>query len=114
MAKAIESPAIGGSTGNITVEPIALSGGGVVTQVEISNLEWRPVSSSPITNRRVLNLQNNTGQLIRLRYDDIPQFLGIKLEDGAERNYDVLPSFQLLARSETSIVMLDYEEVAHS
>lgn len=96
--------------------PLALSGPGLVTPFSITNTEWRQVLASQLTDRRVLNIQNKTGQLVKVNYNRSPSdpFVGMDIEDGEERNYDVLSSFTIWARSESSEVTLFVEEIKHT
>lgn len=100
------SPTGGGSTGLFATQAIVSTG-------------WTQVDQALIDNVVSLNIQNNTGQEVRLKVDDnTGGYEGMVLADQQERIYTLFPktvansTFLLYARSQTSSVTLDYEVIA--
>jgi len=100
------SPTGGGSTGT-------------TFQVGINNTGWTLVPANVIDNIVSLNIQNNTGQNVRLNFDNTePGFLGQQLADQQERIYTLFPraiadvTFLVYAKSELGAVTLDVEAIA--
>lgn len=90
----------------------SINGSVLYTKLPIDNTSWTKVITTALPRRAVLSIQNNTGQLVKLRHDSIAGFDGIFLQDGQERNYDADENFTIYAKSQTSNCVLDIEQIA--
>jgi len=98
------------------------TGGGSIgetAQLAITNTGWTLVPANALDSIVSLNIQNNTGQDVKLNFDNTePGYEGILLSDSQERIYTLFPktianvTFQVYAKSSTSAVTLDYEVIA--
>lgn len=87
--------------------------GGAVDEVDIDDASWTEVSPTPIIGRNQINIQNESGQLVKLRYDDTePTFKGVYLKSGVERQYTIQGAIKIYARCETGTAKLVVEELA--
>lgn len=101
--------------GNIAVTgtftPSGLRIAGRVTEVLLSTTEWTALPpGGPLDNRNAINIQNYSGDEIRLNYDPtVVGFKGIILNDQSERNLDIKDTIQLYAKAKTggSIIIVD-------
>lgn len=101
--------------GNIAVtgtfSPSGLRVAGRVTEVLLSTTEWTALPpGGPLDNRNAINIQNYSGDEIRLNYSStIPGFTGIILNDQSERALDIKDTIQLYAKAKTggSVIIVD-------
>lgn len=101
--------------GNIAVtgtfSPSGLRVAGRVTEVLLSTTEWTALPpGGPLDNRNAINIQNYSGDEIRLNYDPtVAGFKGIILNDQSERALDIKDTIQLFAKAKTggSVIIVD-------
>ena len=97
-------------SGTITTSSNKLSTSGVVTEVIVNDTTWTPLPVSPLTSRKVIAIQNESGQTCKLNYDNFTLgFVGIYLKTGCERQYD--SSVVIYAKCATGTATLVIEEV---
>jgi len=96
------------------------SGGGssvLYTSVAINNTGWTAIPVTPGTNRLSLNIQNNTGQEVKVSHLNVGGYAGMTIPDQGERIYTIFPKTTanathiVYARSIASAVSLDVEEI---
>ena len=96
-------------TGEFT--PSGLRNAGRVTEVLLTTTDWTALPpGGPLTNRNAINIQNYSGDEIRLNYSStIPGFTGIILNDQSERAIDVKDTIQIFAKARIggSIIIVD-------
>jgi hypothetical protein len=96
-------------TGEFT--PSGLRNAGRVTEVLLSTTEWTALPpGGPLTNRNAINIQNYSGDEIRLNYSNtVPGFTGIILNDQSERNLDIKQTIQIYAKARVggSVIIVD-------
>lgn len=104
--------------GNIAVTgtftPSGLRIAGRVTEVLLSTTEWTALPpGGPLANRNAINIQNYSGDEVRLNYSDtIPGFTGVILNDQSERSLDIKDSINLFAKAKTGGSILIVEEIS--
>ena len=97
--------------GSVTVRGLTI--GGRHSVVAINATTWTEVPASALTSRNLIVIQNNTGQDIKINYDDqVAGFVGILVRDGSERAYDIQGSIPIYVKCQTGTVNLDIEELA--
>jgi len=96
------------------------SGGGstvLYTAVPISNAAWTAMPTVAGNNRLSLNIQNNTGQEIKVNNATPAGYEGMVIPDQGERIYTIFPKTTanathiVYAKSAVSAVTLDVEEI---
>jgi len=96
------------------------SGGGssvLYTSLSINNTTWTAVPTTPGNNRLSLNIQNNTGQEVKINNATPAGYEGMVLPDQGERIYTIYPKTTanathiVYAKSIASAVSLDVEEI---
>jgi hypothetical protein len=101
--------------GNIAVtgtfSPSGLRVAGRVTEVLLSTTAWTALPpGGPLNDRNAINIQNYSGDEIRLNYSDtIPGFTGIILNDQSERAIDIKDTIQIYAKARVggSVIIVD-------
>lgn len=99
-------------TGDIT--PSGLRFGGRITEVLLSTTEWTALPpGGPLVNRNAINIQNYSGDEIRLQFDNtILGFFGTIVLDQSERNYDIKDSILIYAKAKTGGATIVVEEIS--
>jgi hypothetical protein len=98
-------------SGNFT--PQGLTTAGRVTVVSINNSTWTALPATALTNRNQINVQNNSGESIKLNYDNTTVgFVGMIIRNGGERQYSITDDIVLYAMSETNTVDIEVEELS--
>lgn len=101
--------------GNISVTgeftPSGLRIAGRVTEVLLSTTDWTALPpGGALANRNAINIQNYSGDEIRLNYDPtVAGFSGIILNDQSERALDIKDTIQLYAKARIggSVIIVD-------
>lgn len=111
-----------GNTGTVTVtgtvsgtfQQVGLSIAGRVSVVTINNTTWTALPSSPLANRNAINVQNMSTQTAKLNYDSgTVGYVGMTIfANGGERQYAITPAIIVYAKSETSSIDLNIEELS--
>lgn len=97
-------------SGTITTSNSGLTTSGIVTEVSVNDTTWTALPATPLTNRKVIVIQNESGQTCKLNYDNaVSGFVGIYLKTGVERQYD--SSVVIYAKCTTGTATLVVEEV---
>lgn len=96
-----------------TLSPSGLTVGGKVSIVSVSNTTWTPLPATPLLNRNAMSIINRSGQDAVLNYSNIVVgFVGVPLDDGGERQYDITDNIIIYAKMQTSVADLIVEEIA--
>jgi len=94
-------------------EPSGLNIGGRILVQQINSTNWTALPLVPLTNRNAICIQNRSGVEVAINYTDTELgFVGIRMDNGAERYYDIKDSIILYAKSSSGIVDLIIEELA--
>lgn len=97
-------------SGTITTSSGGLTTSGVITEVSVNDTTWTALPASPLASRKVIAIQNESGQTCKLNYDNAAAgFVGVYLKTGAERQYD--SSVVVYAKCTTGTATLVVEEV---
>lgn len=111
MTTVCEVTQVPGITGEMKVTGLNL--GGKITVVAIDNLTWTPLPATPLSLRNAIAIQNKSGQQVKLNYDNTTVgYVGVYLENNAERFYDIGQSVIIYAKSQTSACTLVVEELS--
>lgn len=99
-------------TGEFT--PSGLRVAGRVTEVLLSTTSWTALPpGGPLANRNAINVQNYSGDEIRLNYDPtVAGFKGIILNDQSERAIDVKDSINLYAKAKIGGTVIIVDEIS--
>lgn len=86
---------------------------GRVTEVPINNSSWTALPLVPLASRKAINIQNLTGQEIKINYNNgIAGYVGIAIANGGERSYDMEDGIVIYAKSISSTVNINVEELS--
>ena len=97
------------------IDPIALSGPGLITVTDLVDFEWRPIIPLPQVGRKALNILNISGVGIVYNYTSNPAVTtGYPLDPDVERNLDAEPTLILYARSTSGAAQILVEEIANT
>lgn len=97
--------------GSVSIRGLKI--GGKHTQITINSATWTELISSLSPQRNLVAIQNNTGQDVKINFDDsIAGFVGTRIADGSERAYDVQGAVPIYAKCSTGTAILDIEELA--
>lgn len=100
------------TSGEGTFQQSGLKLGGKITELDIDNTTWTPFTVTPLTKRNQINIQNESGQLVKLRYDVDVGFVGVYIKSGMERQYTVQGTIVMYFKSEESACKIVIEELA--
>lgn len=96
-----------------TITPSGLTVGGLITIVAIDNLTWTALPATPLANRNAINVQNYTGQEIKLQFNSgTVGYVGVIIPINGERQYAITDDILVYAKSAVSAVSLIVEEIA--
>jgi hypothetical protein len=98
------------ATGSFTFNGLKL--GGKVTITSINSTTWTKIVASPLTSCNQINIQNESGQLVKLNYIQPVAFEGVYLKDGMERQYSIQGNIVIYARCESGTASIVVEEIA--
>jgi hypothetical protein len=86
---------------------------GKISIVLINAITWTPLPAVAGVGRNAIQIQNRTGQETKINYSTgIAGYVGMILDNGGERAYDITDNVILYAKSATSPVNLTVEEVS--
>ena len=100
------------TSGEGTFQQTGLKLGGKITELDINNTTWTPFTLTPLTERNQINIQNESGQLVKVRYDNVAGFVGAYIKTGMERQYTVQGTIVMYFKSEESACKIVIEELA--
>lgn len=96
-----------------TIQTSGLTIGGHVTEVTVNASTWTALPSTALVNRNAVAIQNFTGQLIKVNYDNtVVGFIGVHIPDQNERFYDITDQIVLYAKCQTGTAIVVVEELA--
>jgi len=86
---------------------------GRVTDIAVTNASWTPLPLVALANRKAINIQNLSGQDIKVNYDNgIAGYVGMTIANGGERSYDMEDGIVIYAKSVSSTVNINVEEIS--
>jgi hypothetical protein len=86
---------------------------GRISEIVIDNTSWTPLPATALANRKAINIQNLSGQEIKLNYNNgIAGYVGIVVANGGERSYDMEDGIVIYAKSVSSTVNINVEEIS--
>jgi hypothetical protein len=86
---------------------------GRVTDIAVTNASWTPLPLVALANRKAINIQNLSGQDIKVNYDSgIAGYVGMTIANGGERSYDMEDGIVIYAKSVSSTVNINVEEIS--
>lgn len=107
---------IQGTVASGTITPQGLQTGGRYTLVTIDSGTWTALPPTPLAGRNQVNIQNESGQSIKLNYDSFATlpagFEGVTIADGSERQYAVKETIELYAKATSGSITIGIEELA--
>lgn len=93
--------------------PSGLRNGGLITVVTVNQTTWTALPAAALANRNTLCIQNRSGQQIKINYSSgVVGYVGIAIDDGAERFYDITDDIILYCKSMASSCSVTVEEIA--
>lgn len=99
--------------GESTFRISGLNIGGRITEVTIDNTSWTALPASPLAARNTIAVQNVSGEEIKINYDSgVAGYKGIVVASGSERTYDISDAIILYAKSISSTVTINVEEIS--
>lgn len=98
------------SQGEIT--PQGLRGGGRITEVTLNSNTWTPLPPIPLTSRNALAVQNQSAVDIKTNFGNPSGFVGMLLQPGTERAYDITDQIILFAKCQSGTAIIAVEELA--
>lgn len=97
--------------GSVSIRGLQVAGKHSV--ISINSATWTELTSSLSATRNLIAIQNNTGQDIKINFDNsVAGFVGTRVADGSERAYDVQGAIPIYAKCQTGTTNLDIEELA--
>jgi hypothetical protein len=100
--------------GDISVSPAGLSGGGLVTHVNLTAASWTALPSTPLAGRRSILVQNisGNGNIVLWNYSaSAPSTEGPRIEDGAIKTSDLSDSIIVYGRMLAGTGAVSVDEV---
>lgn len=93
---------------------MGLSRAGKITIVSINQTTWTALPASALAFRNAINIQNETAQKVKVNYDNTTVgFVGMTVfANGGERQYAITPAIVIYAKSETSTIDINVEELS--
>lgn len=86
---------------------------GLITEVTIDDSSWTALPSNPLSGRISVSVQNRSGQEIKINFDNSePDYVGIAVDDGGDRHYDVTDNIIFYGKSSSGSVVITVEEIA--
>lgn len=108
MNECITQPTV--SQGEIT--PQGLRGGGRITEVTLNDVTWTPLPPIALLSRNALAIQNQSSIDIKTNFENPPGFVGMLLQPGSERSYDITDQIILYAKCQSGTAIIAVEELA--
>lgn len=104
---------VSGANFSGTVSISGLREGGRITEVALNPTTWTPLPAVALLNRNALNIQNSSGEEIKVNYDSgVAGYKGIVIGSGSERSYDIQDDIVMYGKSVSSVVNINVEEIA--
>lgn len=101
------------TTGAVDALPRGLRTGGRITEISLNDSTWTALPATPLTGRNAVSIQNNSGQSIKINYNNaVVGFVGMLIRDGGERFYDIQGTIVIYAKSESGSANIAVEELA--
>lgn len=86
---------------------------GRVTELAVDSTSWTPLPLTPLANRKAINIQNLSGQDIKVNYNNgIAGYVGMTIANGGERSYDMEDGIVIYAKSVSGTVNIYVEELS--
>lgn len=99
------------TTGSLS--PSGLRTGGLITEVELSAIEWKPLPAVSLPGRNAIAIQNISAVEIKIQYDNtVVGYVGVVVASGGERQYDITDSIVIYARAFAGAPIIVVEEIA--
>lgn len=98
------------ATGEFT--PSGLTVGGVITEVTLSSASWTALPASALANRNAISIQNQSAIQVKIGYDSGAGYVGMIVEPGGERFYNITDSIIIYARAASGTPSIVVEEIA--
>ncbi len=96
-----------------TSQVTGLRTAGKVTEVVINDTTWTALPATPLANRNAVSIQNFSGQLIKLNYDNtVSGFVGAYIPDQVDRFYDIQPTITQYAKCASGTATIVVEELS--
>lgn len=109
-------PSISGSSNATVTGSLQTSGletAGRITIVALNAVTWTALPATALTGRNAICLQNHSGIQVKLNYDPgIVGYVGIIVNDGGERYYDITDSIPIYAKSQSGTPSVIVEELS--
>lgn len=101
----------GGITGEFTVSGLKIAG--KVTVVTVNDATWTAIPTTALANRNAISIINRSGQQVKINYSpSIIGYVGVPIDNGSERFYDISDSIVVYCKSQTGSAELIVEELA--
>lgn len=98
---------------NGTIKTSGLEIAGRVTVVALNAVTWTPLPAVALADRNAMTIQNSSGIQIKLNYDSgIVGYVGVVVNDGGERFYNITDSIVLYAKSASGTPSITVEELS--
>jgi len=107
--------AIAAGEGSVTGEftPSGLKIAGRILVVQINETTWTALPSTALENRNAISIINRSGVQIKINYSaSIVGYIGVPIDNGSERFYDISDSIVVYGKSQSGTVDLIIEELA--
>ncbi len=101
----------GGVTGEFT--PSGLKIAGRVSIVNVNDTTWTALPATALTDRNAISIINRSGQQVKINYSaSVSGYVGVPIDNGSERFYDISDSIVVYCKSQTGSAELIVEELA--
>jgi hypothetical protein len=102
---------VGDINGAIKTEGLSIAG--LITEVQLNSATWTALPATPLALRNAICIQNESGIQIKIGYDNTePGYIGITINDGGERFYNITPDIIIYAKSEKQTPTVTVEELS--
>ena len=81
-------------------------------EVTVSSGTWTSLTPVGLNDRRVLTIQNQSDNLVKLSFQNTGPFVGVTLNCGESRFYNITEDIQIFAQSENGPSTLIVEEIS--
>lgn len=95
-------------------KPSGLTSGGRITEVTVNATGWTALPATALAGRNALAIQNKNGggTLAKVNHRNDVGFIGMEIEDGQERFYDITDTIIIYGRCQAGSITLNIEELA--
>lgn len=99
--------------GELDAIPAGLGVGGRISEVSLNSSSWVALPAVPLDGRNALSIQNQSGQTIKINYDNsVSGFVGISIATGSERYYDIKDTIVLYGKCTSASATIVVEEIS--